>query len=33
VVAAKKGANNLNFWKVKEELGEFILDERFHSSS
>ncbi|UCF56066.1 MAG: ribonuclease P protein component, partial [Deltaproteobacteria bacterium] len=30
VIAAKKGAYGLNFWKVKEELGEIILDKKFH---
>jgi len=29
VIAAKKGASGLDFWKIKEELGELILDEKF----
>lgn len=30
VIAAKKGAYDLNLWKVKEELGEVILDKKFY---
>ena len=29
VIAAKKGAYGLDFWKIKEELGEIILDKKF----
>ena len=29
VIAAKKGAFVLDFWKIKEELGEIILDKKF----
>ena len=32
VIAAKKGAGDLDFWKVKEELGEFIFDKSFRVS-
>lgn len=31
VIAAKKGAHNLDFRKIDEELGEVILDEKFRS--
>ena len=30
VIAAKKGASDLNFREIKEELGELILDKTFH---
>ena len=30
VVIAKKGADGLAYWKIKEELGEIILDKEFH---
>ncbi len=33
VIASKKGASNLDFWKIKEELGDFILDKKFHVQS
>ena len=33
VITAKKGASNLDFTRVKEELGEFILAKKFHLSS
>ncbi len=26
VIISKKGASNLDFWRIKEELGDFILD-------
>ena len=29
VIVAKKGVCNLDFWKIKEELGKSILDKRF----
>ena len=29
VILAKKGANDLIFWKLKEELGEILLDKKF----
>ena len=29
VISAKKGACNLDFWKIKEELGGFVLDKKF----
>ena len=29
VIIAKSGAPDLNFWDVKEELGELILDKKF----
>ena len=32
VIAAKKGAGDLSFWKVKEELGAFIFDKKFRAS-
>lgn len=28
VIAAKKGAYGLEFWKIREELGEIILDKK-----
>jgi len=31
VIAAKKGAYGLNFWQIKEELGEIILDKKLHA--
>lgn len=30
VIAAKKGANGQDLWKIKEELGELALDKKFH---
>lgn len=30
VIVAKKGASDLNFWEIKEELGELILDKKPH---
>ncbi len=30
VIMAKIGAGGLDFWKIKEELGEIILDKKFH---
>ncbi len=29
VIAAKKGAYGLEFWKIRDELGEIILDKKF----
>ncbi|MFH0845600.1 MAG: ribonuclease P protein component, partial [Pseudomonadota bacterium] len=29
VFVAKHGASDLDFWEIKEELGEFILDKKF----
>jgi len=29
IIIANKGAHDLNFWKLKEELGEIILDKKF----
>jgi ribonuclease P protein component len=29
VIVAKQGAHSLDFWKVKEEIGEIILDKEF----
>jgi ribonuclease P protein component len=29
VIVAKRFAGTLNYWKIKEELGEFLLDKRF----
>ena len=29
VVMAKKGACDLDYWKIKEELGEIIVDKKF----
>ena len=31
LIAAKKGAYGLNIWKVKEELGEIILDKKLYA--
>lgn len=28
VIVAKQGASDLDFWEIKEELGEFILDKK-----
>ncbi|MGD2124602.1 MAG: ribonuclease P protein component [Desulfobacteraceae bacterium] len=33
VIAARKGAGYLDFWRIKEELGEFFLDKEFRVSS
>jgi ribonuclease P protein component len=30
LIAAKYGARHLDYWKVKEELGAFILDKELH---
>lgn len=30
VIAAKKGASDLDFWEIYEELGKAIVDEKFH---
>ena len=30
VVAAKKGAGNLDFWSVAEELGQFVQNKKSH---
>ena len=32
VVAAKKGAGNLDFWSVAEELGQFVQNKKSHGS-
>jgi ribonuclease P protein component len=32
VIAAKKDAGDLDFWKIKEELGELVLDKKLRSS-
>jgi len=32
VIAAKKDAGDLDFWKIKEELGDFVLDKKLHLS-
>jgi ribonuclease P protein component len=29
IIVANKGAYGLNFWNLKEELGEIILDKKF----
>ena len=29
VIAAKKGAYSVDFWKIREELGEILLDKKF----
>ncbi|MBW1998088.1 MAG: ribonuclease P protein component [Deltaproteobacteria bacterium] len=33
LVSARNGSTDLDFWDIEKELGEFILDERFCSSS
>ena len=33
VIVAKKGADRLDFWRIKEELGEFFLDKNRRVSS
>jgi len=30
IIVARKGASDLNFWKTKEELGEYILGKKSH---